>query len=488
MKGNEIMKKTMIKRMLSTASSAIMVSAMAASALNVFAANTPNSGNQGPDNAKVLHAVANASDLTFTIKKDIVIFNEDALNIFEPNVDYTYTVAPANVNDGTTITGLTEDADDGNATVTVAVRAGVAGGVTILGTSGTAGTTATLKFGDDTAHPNESTPEADTVTVANAKTVDKDLTISINEAAFNNASLSPKPTAGVYRYVITDTTDPADLIKAGIDRNANYDEARYLDVYTKYDNDGNLKVYGYVLLKANDSIAYSSETGVTETIKVTGFDKESETDGTHTYENGNTISDQYHTYNVDITKTVDGALGDKNHEFPFKIELTNETVTSEADFYYKHSTASTPTDVNLADNGEWTYGSVATASGTTYDLKLKHGESFSITGLPKATMIKVTELNDTPDTYSVSALGNTSPLSLNSATPAKGQTAAMTTEFDLDETKTKDTIAFTNTLKDISVTGIAFTAAPFALMLLAGTFFVGMFMKNRKKDENENVI
>ena len=485
------MKKTMIKRMLSTASSAIMVSAMAASALNVFAANTantPNSGDQGPDKAKVLHTVANASDLTFTIKKDIVIFNEDALNIFEPNVDYTYTVAPADVADGTTITGLTEDADDDNATVTVAVRAGVAGGVTILGTSGTAGTTATLNFGHDTKHPNESTPEAPTVTVAAAKTVDKDLTISINEAAFNNASLSPKPTAGVYRYVITDTTAPADLIKAGIDRNANYDEARYLDVYTKYDNDGNLKVYGYVLLKANDSIAYSSETGVTETIKVTGFDKESETDGTHTYENGNTISDQYHTYNVDITKTVDGALGDKNHEFPFKIELKNETVTSEADFYYKHSTALNPTDVNLEGNGEWTYGSVATASGTTYDLKLKHGESFSITGLPKYTMIKVTELNDTPDTYSVSALGNTSPLTLNSATPAKGQTAAMTTEFDLDKTTTKDTIAFTNTLKDISVTGIAFTAAPFALMLLAGTFFVGMFMKNRKKDENENVI
>ena len=107
MKGNDFMKKRIIIKMLSAVSSVIMVSAMAVSSITASAATTPNSGGEGEDAAKVLHTVSQTSDLTFNINKDIVLFNEDALTIFEPNVTYTYTVAPATVADGTTITGLT---------------------------------------------------------------------------------------------------------------------------------------------------------------------------------------------------------------------------------------------------------------------------------------------------------------------------------------------------------------------------------------------
>ena len=100
--------------MLSAVSSVIMVSAMAVSSITASAVTTPNSGSEGEDAAKVLHTVSSASDLTFTINKDIVLFNEDALTIFEPNVTYTYTVAPASVTAGTTITGLTADDEDGD--------------------------------------------------------------------------------------------------------------------------------------------------------------------------------------------------------------------------------------------------------------------------------------------------------------------------------------------------------------------------------------
>ncbi|MBP3250427.1 MAG: hypothetical protein J6M48_08770 [Ruminococcus sp.] len=64
----------------------------------------------------------------------------------------------------------------------------------------------------------------------------------------------------------------------------------------------------------------------------------------------------------------------------------------------------------------------------------------------------------------------------------------MNDTFDVDNTSQLDTITFKNTLKDISVTGVAFAAAPFALILLAGAFFFGLFMKNRKKNESDNVI
>lgn len=491
MKGNDFMKKRIIIKMLSAVSSVIMVSAMAVSSITASAATTPNSGGEGEDAAKVLHTVSQASDLTFNINKDIVLFNEDALTIFEPNVTYTYTVAPATVADGTTITGLTEDDNDGEATVTVAVRAGVAGGVTIKGaTDAAAGGTANLVFGNDTGHAKETNAEATTIDVDVAKTTDRALTVAINETAFNDATLDPKPTAGVYRYTITDITTAAELTGAGIVRNAAYNPVRYLDVYTKYDNSGNLKVYGYVLLKANGSIEYSTETGVTEVTKVTGFDKESETDNTGEYEDGNTISDQYHTYNVDIKKKVEGDLGDKNHAFPFKIELTNATNTKAAEFYFQHSSAASPTDgaftYTAGTGSEWTYGTVDTASGTTYTLKLKDSETFTINGLPKDTMLKVTELNDTSDTYTVTATDNSGSIGLTKSNPAKGETAALSSVVDIDNTTVKDTITFTNTLKDISVTGVLFAVAPFAVIVLAGIVFFVMFMKNKKKNSSES--
>ena len=487
MKGNEFMKKNIIRKMLSAVSSVIMVSAMAVSSITASAVTTPNSGSEGEDAAKVLHTVSSASDLTFTINKDIVLFNEEALNIFEPNITYTYTVAPASVDAGTTITGLTADDEDGDATVTVAVRAGVAGGVTIKGaTDAAAGGTANLVFGNDTGHAKETNAEATSIDVDVAKTTDRALTVTINQAAFNAAGLDPKPTAGVYRYTITDTTPAAELTGAGIVRDADYNPVRYLDVYTKYNNSGALEVYGYVLLKANGSIEYSTETGVTEVTKVTGFDIESETDNTGVFDDGNTISDQYHTYNVDIKKEVEGDLGDKNHAFPFQIELTNATNTKAAEFYFQHSTAASPTDgvftYTEGSGSSWTYGTLANTS----TLKLKDGETFTINGLPKDTMIKVTELNDTADTYTVTATGNSASLGLTKSNPANGETAAMSTAFDIDNSNTKDTITFTNTLKDISVTGVIFIIAPFAAIVLAGMIFFVMFMKNKKKNNGES--
>ena len=88
MKGNDIMKKAMIKRMLSIASSVIMTSAIAASAFSASAASTPNSGND----AAVIHSVTPANSASFTLTKDIILFNVDGSDIYEPNVNYTYSI------------------------------------------------------------------------------------------------------------------------------------------------------------------------------------------------------------------------------------------------------------------------------------------------------------------------------------------------------------------------------------------------------------
>ena len=191
-----------------------------------------------------------------------------------------------------------------------------------------------------------------------------------------------------------------------------------------------------------------------------------------------------------------GDLADRTNNFPFKVELTNtNTVTSQDDFYYvirKDGTSLTEQTSHLSNTGGWTLDGAAAAT----NLQLQAGDSILITGLPVNTKIKVTETNNTDETYTVSAKNTnggeisfaSTPDPVNSLAVAANDSAAMATEFAVANTLGKDTITFTNELKSMSVTGIAFTAAPFALMLLAGTFFVGMFMKNRKKDENENVI
>lgn len=135
-------------------------------------------------------------------------------------------------------------------------------------------------------------------------------------------------------------------------------------------------------------------------------------------------------------------------------------------------------------------------AGATSALNLKHGDSILITGLPTGTKIKVTEFNSAPDTYTVSAKDtDDAAITLKcddktgtSLAVAPSKTAAMNAEFAVDNEDKLDKITFKNTLKDISVTGVTFAAAPFALILLAGAFFFGMFMKNRKRNENDSVI
>ena len=327
---------------------------------------------------------------------------------------------------------------------------------------------------------------------------------------------------GVYRYKIEDVTTAETLTKSGITRsyantNNNHDSYIYLDVYTKYNaNKNGLVIYGYVLLKDvenndNVSITYNKDTQG-ETLKVTGFDTESENTEKYneqTVAKANLTSDAYHTYNVEVSKKTAGDLADTQHNFPFKIELTNtNTVTSEDDFYYqitKDGTPQTEEITKLSTAGAWTLDGVTAST----NLQLRNGDKILITGLPVNTKIKVTETNDTDDTYSVSATkltaegtdvtkaADTEAITLKDNTNATGTslsvakktgTAAMDSELLLNKTNAGQKIVFTNTLKDISITGLLFNVAPFAFITVAGAALLGLFMKNKRNSESENKI
>ena len=573
------MKNTIIKKAI-----ACMTSLMAVSALSVsmasYAVNTPTI-NTSP--ANVIATPKNTADIE--INKDIVLFNVDGSPILSPNITYSYEVTEANIDDTNPakistyspedlvderdsetgeLTGRKVPRSGATATV-VTVRKGVLAAIDTNAGNTTNGKKATISFGGDddvytsgtTTYSNDNetkhaTNKESAETVDLKKKVRNSMTITVDANKIYDPDYgTPEHTnaqvngPGVYRYKIADVTTDATLAASGIDRKYHTDDGDtdkyvYLDVYTKYNGDKTgLVVYGYVLFKdvtGSDKvdITYNKETQG-ETLKVTGFDTESENRDEYneqTCSKTELTSDAYHTYNVEVSKKTDGALADTQNNFPFKIELTNEltdeltnsnkVVTSRDDFYYvitKDGTAQSEVITNLSNAGAWILdgiGSPSDSSAASTNLQLQNGDKILITGLPVNTKIKVTEKNNTADTYSVSATKlkdetanpeveeneKTSALTLKgekadneetaptgeSLSVAKDKTAEMNEALALTKTDEGQKIVFTNTLKDISVTGLLFNIAPFIFITAAGVVLITLFMRNKKKDNSDNMI
>lgn len=531
------MKKNMIQKATASLTAILAVSAMTVPAA-VSAVDTPTI-NKEP--AVVIQTPTNTAAIP--VNKDIVLFNVDGDQILSPNIIYSYDITPAAVSTATITTyapgDLKEDGTpkDGTAASTVKVKPGVIGAITTANddTSTANVKEASISFGDendtntnDNKTKHKSNKEsATTVTLSNKVSSSMTITVDANKiydpdygkAGHTNTQVNGP---GVYRYKIVDVTTDAVLQAAGIERKyntaeGNTDKYIYLDVYTKYNaNKNGLVVYGYVLLKdTNDKdnvdINYSTQESLAETLKITGFDTDSENTETYkdeTVEKDKLTSDAYHTYNVEVQKKTDGDLADTQNNFPFTIALSNANVKLD-DFFYEITKdgqkvsarttslgegklTDTEFNVALSDSGAWTLDG-GTAST---NLQLQNGDKILITGLPVGTKIKVTETNNTDDVYSVSATVNSSAVDvkIGEGQPAKSLSAVTGAEVALDaaanvnKTESKDVIVFTNTLKDISITGLLFSIAPFAAITAAGALLLGLFMKNKKRGEDKNRI
>lgn len=516
------MKKTIIQKTLASLTALLAVSAMAlpmtAAAVDTSTINT--------DPAIKLDTPT--PSVAVPVYKDIVLFNVDGKEILSPNITYTYEITSAPASSATITTYYAPDdleADGktpktGAVPITVTVKPGIIGAVSVGTNEADANNkvTGTISFGDaNDTHTNNNatkhdsnTEAADTVTLSKKVSSSMSITVDASKIYDTNNDSKQDNGPGVYRYKIKDATTNATLTASGITRSNNNNDTIYLDVYTKYNSDKNgLVVYGYVLLKgtdneANEVINYNKNT-TAETLKITGFDTDSENtekDEEGTVEKANLISDSYHTYNVEVCKKTEGDLADTQHNFPFKIELTNSnTVTSLDDFYYvitKDGTKQTEQITNLSASGAWTLD----GADESTNLQLQNEDKIVITGLPIKTAIKVTEKNDTKDKYTVSATNlkqptgaGTDAITLKSGTAtgtslpvAGGASAEMNATLELKKTDGNDKIEFTNTLKDISVTGLLFNIAPFAFITAAGALLLGLFMKNRKYNDTDSKI
>jgi hypothetical protein len=496
------MKKTLMKKAIAAVTAFMTASTMSVS-MSALAAKTDdlNSGN-----AIVL--TGSASTVTIPIKKDIVAFNSGGLEIHEPNIIYTYDVSAANPESAKI---RTKDSND--QPLEIEVNKGVLNAVRAIGDSGNTSATmvsdetkktGTVTFGTDNSENAKKTgnkENADIINVSDSYKFTKQLNLTIDAnwiynptdgtTGVDNQVNAP----GVYRYRIDDVTLADTFKDAGVE-DGGAGNSLFLDVYTKYntDQDG-LLIYGYVLFREDTSkdsttIEYNSNTTPTEEVKTTGFvtDSEGDDDG-----NGTLVDlddahfDKYKTYNVTVKKSVAGDLADRHHKFPFELDLTNTVIKSLADFTII-DTEGTKVEYNLDADGN------CVSNG----LKLQHGEQVTLVGLPANTFIMVNETNDKEDVYTVSAKINGTATSLikdNDASTANNsialdhnETASLKNAYEFKTKGSTDVIEVTNTLSDVSVTGLLFSIAPFIIITLTGAVLLVYVIKSKKSKKNNSVI
>lgn len=423
------------------------------------------------------------------LNKTLVIFNtDDGTQVREPDITFSYTIekVDSSATDGAQLTGITvTDEDNDSATIYNGVAAGVTAPTDIAYSSSTKVAATTTGYEDE-----------------------KTTQIGVVPTAF--------PHAGIFRYIITETTNPTDVTERGLEARdtadtdgdgKKYDSTRYMDVYIKnvqvqkkngsneplyLDASGNetttvtstpvmvdsLALQAAVIFKTVETTpANKGKDAINKTFeKTTGFEPGTNgTPGSTDFTNDDTV-DRYFTYNLDVTKKITGNLADKGHDFPFQIAITGALA---------HAVT-----VDINNNGTASTGNVSTtALNQTADLS--DGETYSVTGLPKGTKVTVTEYNNTVDVYKLttSFAGTTSTATQSNATEgttlatATGETDVLINSNDATNVKadTKTVLTFTNDLAEISPTGYVVRIAPYVLMLAGG---VALLVVTRRRRED----
>lgn len=463
----------------------VMVLAMS---MTAFAGTTDISDGGITSNGDRTTDTFDALNNTVSINKGIVFINDDPTNVYEPNITYTYTIDEVDV-DGGDITVTDEHP------VTPAHKAVVYDTIGLTGYVTNADNQATVTFADGNAFVG--------ATAAGTQ-VTKPFTFTFVPSAF--------PHAGIYRFMITESVGTSAREIAGIVSNGTYSATRYLDVYVRNvsGTPGTYEIYGYVLFEAD-----SENTDITgSTTKSNGW--------VNTAASGTpTDVDVYTTYNAYVQKHVSGSLGDQTNAFPFKISLDNTGTYDNGGTptnlgrNTKIRVAATDATKATVSNGTttWTGTSDAQISNAYIALNgetdvtvtgtIKHAGEIGFYGLPVDSRITVVdETNNTYDVYTASATvanGTGSAATKNIDYKAASTDTDYTTnvasaplnstghaKLNAIETFTaKKVIDFTNTIAEISPTGVVLRIAPYALMLGAGVvlFIILKVRKNKAVEE-----
>lgn len=281
---------------------------------------------------------------------------------------------------------------------------------------------------------------------------------SIKDTITASIDLSKFSGAGVYRYVIKEAK-PEGFAGAGMTRPADYIEDRYVDVYIQNGTNG-LAVAGTVVFIGDKNI--SSSAGKT-TGFVDAYDSEAGSEG------GAGMADKYYTFNYSLKKSITGTMADKTNKFPFSIATAG---VAGQKFTYVSAE-----------------GTAENTVGTDVITSLSDEETIAIKGLPANTTIKVTETNNTPDTYTVSAADETAGELIKATrteTNAANSTEAMAVSNYADNNEIPaaalSATTFTNELNEVSPTNVVLRFAPY-LFILGGAVVLLVASRRRKAEQ-----
>lgn len=434
-----------------------MMLAMSVTALAAGEANM--TGESGVIGEFTTPDVATVQNDAVIIYKEITAYNPETVTVNAPAVTFNYTITP-----GSAGKGIYDASSHHNpaANAHAVTKAGV-GTPTI---TGTAANVITLVPGTNTFNAS-----------VNGTANRFPLTVNFSSINWNTDGSG----AGVYRYVITETTTKAVKNASGIAEGSGAN-VLYMDVYV----DGSNQIYGYVLFTNNDDIdartdddaAASTAAGKTEGFVGSVADKTA-------YAEDTSVADKYYTYNLSVQKTVtnDTYTVTNKHQFPFELTLTNDTVTADV------LPIMTINDDTLATQAALSAKAIAGSWTPT----IASGGIITYTGIPTGTTVVIREQNDVTGVMYSSSSENadtnaerkdiyTSDWS-NTATVNCNATALDKAE----QNHTEDgagIVIFTNNLLQISPTGVVLRVAPYILMLGAGIFLF-LISRRRKNSADE---
>lgn len=339
-----------------------------AMAVSVFAVNASAEGST--------EEVVPATNATVSFTKTIDVTAAEGANT--PAGTYKFTIAP----------GSAVSATD----TTPEIKAGVAG-ATI--------DDAVFRYGDATSK-----------------------TVNVN---FDHVSF---PTAGIYRYIITEVS--SSNIDVVIDENA----TRYLDVYVV--NNGSSREIKWSIL--------------TSTLKNPTKNSDGQWDyGTANKSDG--FTNKYTTYTLNLKKMIAGEMANMTETFKFTIHFNG---TAGASFMYGNDT------ITLDENG----------SATLTIPALGHEGTAVIKGIPSTVKYTITETVKENEGYTTTY----------TQTDVTGKQDGVTTTEKVMGKK-DNSVEFTNTKDASTPTGVIMTIAPYALMVVLAGAFAVVFLTRRNRAE-----
>ncbi len=320
-----------------------------------------------------------------------------------------------------------DDAADGtvpSATYSYTVRAGEAKAATVTSPAIKAG------LGTPTIANVVFTPED---AVSDSK-VSKDVTVNFSGITF--------PTAGIYRYVITETNPTVAGLETG-DANT-----IYLDVYVTNVAGGRAITY-YQMSTSDAAPTYAQDNNKTPTYTAK-FTEDTDT---------------YTTYTLTVTKNVEGAMADMTQKFSIDVDFTG---------------LSEGTKVKV--DGVQTADGASAAGALSVNKSLGDDESMTITGVPADAVYTVVENLSGNEAYTVTyQLDGTDPSNAtydDTTNPAGEYTTASAQNMG----SASHTVTVINTKNAVNPTGIILNVAPYALMVVIALAGVVVFLRKRVED------